>query len=201
MVHSYKTISKPSEETLFKEKGSKFFGYAFPVSTEEEVKKHIEEIRKLHHGARHWCYAYRLGAEGKVYRMNDDGEPSNAAGKPIYGQLLAFDVTNVLVVVARYFGGVKLGVGGMIQSYRASAELSLQVADIIEKEIKRQVQVSVSYAHMNSLMRLIKELNLEVISSNMEIECKYVLSCNIKKYPQVLTRLKENHNLVVKEIG
>lgn len=107
---TYKTILKPSEEVLFKEKGSKFFGYAFPVSSEENIKEHIEYLKKQHHSARHWCYAWQLGKNYEHYRANDDGEPSNSSGMPIYGQLQSFDVTNLLVVVVRYFGGTKLGV-------------------------------------------------------------------------------------------
>ena len=110
---TYKTITKASEEVLFKDKNSKFFGYAFPVTSEEEIKEHLEELKKKHHAARHWCYAWQLGKEFH-YRANDDGEPSNSAGMPIYGQIQSFDVTNVLIVVVRYFGGVKLGVGGLI---------------------------------------------------------------------------------------
>ena len=110
---TYRTITKPSEEVLFKDKNSKFFGYAFPVKNEEEIKEHLEDLRKKHHAARHWCYAWQLGKEEYRYRANDDGEPSNSAGMPIYGQIQSFDVTNVLIVVVRYFGGVKLGVGGL----------------------------------------------------------------------------------------
>src|SRR5690554_4554557 len=109
MEDTYKTITQPSEEVLFKEKNSKFFGYAFPVQSEEEVKTILEQIKKQHYSARHWCYAYEIGTKTKTYRANDDGEPNNSAGMPIYGQIQSFDVTNILVVVVRYFGGVKLG--------------------------------------------------------------------------------------------
>lgn len=111
---TYKTITQASPETLFKEKNSKFFGYAFSVTNEEEVKEILTQLKKDHFSARHWCYAYQIGTENIQYRANDDGEPNNSAGMPIYGQIQSFDVTNVLVVVVRYFGGVKLGVGGLI---------------------------------------------------------------------------------------
>ena len=132
---TYKTILKPGKETLFKERGSKFFGYAFPVKTEDEVKDYIEELKKKHHTARHFCYAWQLGKSYDSYRANDDGEPSNSAGMPIYGQLQAFDVTNVLVVSVRYFGGTKLGVGGLIQAYKTSAQLALEASKIVKRTI------------------------------------------------------------------
>ena len=123
MDDTFKTILKPSKEVLFKDKNSKFFGYVFPVLNEDDVKNNLEALKKQHHAARHWCYAYQLGTEFVKYRANDDGEPSNSAGMPIYGQIQSFDVTNVLIVVVRYFGGVKLGVGGLINAYRTTAKI------------------------------------------------------------------------------
>lgn len=131
---TYKTINLPSEEVLFKEKNSKFFGYAYPVTTEEEIKEIIEQLRKVHFSARHWCYAYQIGTEKIQYRANDDGEPNNSAGMPIYGQIQSFEVTNILIVVVRYFGGVKLGVGGLISAYKTAAQMALENAIIIEKQ-------------------------------------------------------------------
>tara|TARA_R110002074_G_scaffold193447_1_gene359291 strand:- start:347 stop:733 length:387 start_codon:yes stop_codon:yes gene_type:complete len=122
----YKTILKPSEETLFKDRNSKFFGYAFPVLDEDDVKDCLEELKKKHHTARHFCYAYQIGIEDIKYRANDDGEPNNSAGMPIYGQIQSFDVTNILIVSVRYFGGTKLGVGGLINAYKTSAQLTLE---------------------------------------------------------------------------
>ena len=132
---TYKTLALPSEEVLYKEKNSKFFGYAFPVTTEEEVKEILEKLRKDHFSARHWCYAYQIGIEKIQYRANDDGEPNNSAGMPIYGQILSFDVTNVLIVVVRYYGGIKLGVGGLITAYKTVAQMTLEQSEIIEKTI------------------------------------------------------------------
>jgi uncharacterized YigZ family protein len=129
---TYKTILKASKEVLFKEKGSKFYGYAFPVTSEDEVKQQIENL-KQHHSARHWCYAWQLGKNYEHYRANDDGEPSNSAGMPIYGQLQSFDVTNILVVVVRYFGGTKLGVGGLIQAYKTTAQMALETSKVVKK--------------------------------------------------------------------
>jgi uncharacterized YigZ family protein len=132
---TYKTIEKPSEEILFKEKKSKFYGYAFPIATEDEVKPILEALKKKHHTANHVCYAWQLGVKNQSYRANDDGEPNNSAGMPIYGQILSFEVTDVLVAVTRIFGGTKLGIGGLISAYKTGAQMALENAKIIEKTI------------------------------------------------------------------
>lgn len=173
---TYKTITKPSEEVLFKDKNSKFFGYAFPISTEEDVKIHIEDLKKQHHSARHWCYAYQLGTETISYRANDDGEPSNSAGMPIYGQIQSFDVTNILIVVVRYFGGIKLGVGGLINAYRTGAQLALENSTIEERTINIEYLITFDYANMNKVMRVIKEKNLNVINQKLELNCEITIS-------------------------
>lgn len=178
---TYKTITKPSEETLFKDRNSKFFGYAFPVFSEEEIKERLEELRKKHHSARHHCYAWQLGIEKIRFRANDDGEPSNSAGQPIYTQIQAFEVTNVLIVSVRYFGGTKLGVGGLINAYKNSAQLALEASDIIEKTIDIQYKLSFGYDLMNKVMRIIKEKNIEIISQKMEMDCEYIISVRKKE--------------------
>ncbi|MCD9574216.1 IMPACT family protein [Flavobacterium soyae] len=168
---TYQTIATESEEVLFKEKGSKFFGYAFPIESDDEVKPIIEDLRKLHPHAVHYCYAYQLGTAPKIsYRANDDGEPSNTAGAPIYGQIQSFGVTNVLIVVVRIFGGTKLGVGGLIAAYRTTAQMTLEVCEIVEKTIDVQFLISFDYKNMNKVMRVIKEKKLEIISQEMEID-------------------------------
>ena len=173
---TYKTIINASEEVLFKDRNSKFFGYAFPVSNEDQIKDQLEELKKKHHSARHWCYAWQLGKEEFHYRANDDGEPSNSAGMPIYGQLQSFEVTNILVVVVRYFGGVKLGVGGLINAYRTAAQMALEAADIEERTIDFKYEISFDYPEMNKVMRVIKENNLEVVNQRLELDCKlYIL--------------------------
>ncbi|MNX18068.1 IMPACT family member YigZ [compost metagenome] len=131
MKDTYNTIAHPSEEILYKEKNSKFFGYAFPIQSEEEVKPIIDVLRKQHPHAVHYCYAYQIGSDTITYRANDDGEPSNTAGMPIYGQIQSFAVTNILIVVVRIFGGIKLGVGGLISAYRTTAQMVLETCDII----------------------------------------------------------------------
>lgn len=177
----YKTITKPSEEALFKDKNSKFFGYAYPVTTEDEIKQHLEDLKKQHHQARHWCYAYQIGTETIAYRANDDGEPSNSAGMPIYGQIQSFEVTNVLIVVVRYFGGVKLGVGGLINAYRTGAQLALEASNIIERTINIDYLITCEYDLMNKVMRVIKEKNLNIINQKLELNCEITISVRKKE--------------------
>lgn len=167
---TYTTIAKATEEILFKEKSSKFFGYAYPIQSEEEVKPIIEQLRKLHPHAVHYCYAYQIGTEKISYRANDDGEPSNTAGAPIYGQIQSFGVTNVLLVVVRIFGGIKLGVGGLISAYKTTAQLVLEEAEIIEKTIDISFLISFDYKNMNKVMRVIKEKKLDIVTQTMELE-------------------------------
>lgn len=177
---TYKTITIASDEVLFKDKNSKFFGYAFPVSTEDEIKPNIEALKKKHHSARHWCYAYQIGTEKITYRANDDGEPSNSAGQPIYGQIQSFDLTNVLIVVVRYFGGVKLGVGGLINAYKTSAQLALENSNIIEKTINVDYLIKFDYKNMNKVMRIIKERQLKIAGQKLEMDCEIHISIRKK---------------------
>ena len=167
---TYTTIAQATDEVLFKEKSSKFFGYAFPIESEEEVKPIIDQLRKLHPHAVHYCYAYQIGTEKISYRANDDGEPSNTAGAPIYGQIQSFGLTNVLLVVVRIFGGIKLGVGGLITAYKTTAQLVLEDAEIIEKTIDIHFLISFDYKNMNKVMRVIKEKKLDILNQTMEIE-------------------------------
>jgi uncharacterized YigZ family protein len=169
---TFKTIAFPSTEILFKEKNSKFFGYSFPILSEVEVKPIIDTLRKQHPNAGHYCYAYQIGIENIVYRANDDGEPSNSAGTPIYGQIQSFDLTNVLIVVVRIFGGVKLGVGGLISAYKTTAQLVLETSEIIEKTIDIHFIVSFDYKNMNKVMRVIKEKNIGIVNQKMELSCE-----------------------------
>ena len=198
---TYNTISAPSEETLFKEKNSKFFGYAFPVTKEDEVKEKIDILKKQHHSARHWCYAFQLGTEQLYYRANDDGEPNNSAGMPIYGQIQSFDVTNVLVVVVRYFGGVKLGVGGLISAYKTSAQLALEASQIIEKTIDTHYQIKFGYANMNKVMRVIKEKNINIISQKMEMDCEIIISTRKKNAPSVEEAFNNLYEISISNIN
>lgn len=169
---TYRTLDFPSDEILFKEKNSKFFGYAFPIFSEDDAKSHLESLRKQHTGAGHFCYAFQIGTEKIQFRANDDGEPSNSAGMPIYGQIQSFDVTNVLVVVVRYFGGVKLGVGGLISAYKIGAQMALENSEIVEKTIDIHYIIKFDYKNMNKVMRVIKEKNLDIVSQKMEMSCE-----------------------------
>jgi len=182
---TYKTLASPSDEILYKEKNSKFFGLAFPVTTEEDVKTILEDVRKRHHSARHWCYAFQLGTETLYHRVNDDGEPNTSAGMPIYGQIQSFGVTNVLVIVVRYFGGVKLGVGGLISAYRTAAQMALETSEIVEKTIDVYFTLKFGYQNMNKVMRVIKEKNLEIVSQKMEMDCEMLISTRKKNAPAV----------------
>lgn len=188
---TYKTIVKPSKETLFKDRNSKFFGYAFPVTSEDEIKERLSELKKKHHSARHHCYAWQLGVENFRFRANDDGEPSNSAGQPIYGQIQAFEVTNILIVSVRYFGGTKLGVGGLINAYKNSAQLTLETSEIIEKTIDVQYKLSFGYDMMNTVMRIIKEQNIEISSQKLEMNCEYIISVR-KKNAEAVFMIFEN---------
>jgi len=172
---TYKTIEIPTEEILFKEKNSKFFGYAFPVNSTDEIKICIDLLKKQHSRAVHFCYAYQIGTEKIEYRANDDGEPSNSAGIPIYGQIQSFGLTNILIVVVRYFGGTKLGVGGLITAYKTSAQLVLENAFIIEKTIDVQFKITFDYKNINKVMRVIKEKQLDIHSQIMEENCELII--------------------------
>jgi uncharacterized YigZ family protein len=174
-VGSYRTLKKASESEVYKVKGSKFLSFAFPVQDREEIEEILAELRSGHHKANHCCYAWKLGTDPPEYRFNDDGEPTNSAGKPIYGQILSLDLTNVLVAVVRYFGGTKLGVGGLIHAYRESARLGLEGAGVVEREIKGVFTLKFQYASMDKVMRLVREKQLEVTSQDMGLDVSMTL--------------------------
>lgn len=198
---TYKTIVKPSTETLFKEKGSKFYGYAFPVTSEDQAKEHIEQLKKTHHNARHWCYAWQLGKSYDNYRANDDGEPSNSAGMPIYGQLQSFDVTNVLVVVVRYFGGTKLGVGGLIQAYKTSAQLALEASKIVERTIDEEFLITFEYPEMNIVMRIIKDESLSIENQKMEMSCEFLITVRKKDADRIFELFDNTYKVHIKRVN
>jgi len=195
---TYKTITKPSEEILFKERSSKFFGYAFPVLSEDDVKECIENLQKQHHTARHFCYAWQLGKEYESYRANDDGEPSNSAGMPIYGQLQAFDVTNILVVVVRYFGGTKLGVGGLIQAYKAAAQMTLENSRIVKRTIDELFIIKFEYPEMGIVMRIINDENLKIVSQKLELSCEIKISVRKKEAERIFGIFEKTYKVKVK---
>ncbi|WP_053971880.1 YigZ family protein [Mangrovimonas sp. ST2L15] len=202
MKDTYNTILKPTEEVLFKDKNSKFFGYAFPVSSEEEIKTLLEKVKKDHHAARHWCYAYQLGTEEPniQFRANDDGEPNNSAGMPIYGQIQSFEVTNILIIVVRYFGGVKLGVGGLINAYKTTAQMALEVADIVTRTINKLFLIHCDYKNINTVMRIIKEKNLDVTNQKMELDCEITISVRLKDAPAIFEQFDHLFEIDIKEL-
>ncbi|WP_422861424.1 IMPACT family protein [Flagellimonas sp. W118] len=197
----YKTLLKPSPEILFKDRKSKFFGYAFPISNELEVKPIIESLRKEHHTANHVCYAWQLGTKQPKYRANDDGEPNNSAGMPIYGQIQSFEVTNVLVAVTRIFGGTKLGVGGLIQAYRTAAQMALESASIIEKTIEVQFELSFDYPQMDRVMRAIKQKGINLVSQKMELRCELIISVRESEAEQTAQVFDETQHVNIKRLG
>ena len=196
---TYKQV-KNHTTGIYKEKGSKFIAYSFPVYSEKEVKEKLEKVRKLEYAARHHCYAYILHADKSVQRANDDGEPSYTAGKPILGQILSNDLTNVLIVVVRYFGGIKLGVTGLIRSYKTAAAEAILEANIITETIKEQYNVSFNYPQMNDLMRLVKEYELEIVNTDFQIECKLIFAVKKSKAELVVEAFKKNHELKIEYI-
>lgn len=182
-MDSYRTVSNETGNVIYKEKGSKFIGYVVPIDEEPEVKPYLDRLKAEHHAARHWCYAWQLGHDVKRYRANDDGEPNNSAGLPIYGQIVAHDLTNILVVVVRYFGGTKLGVGGLKSAYKTTAQMVLEEAAFVTKIITKRFQLRFEYAHLNKVMRIIKKYDLEICSRKEELDCEYHLAVR-KKYAE-----------------
>lgn len=197
---TFKTIAFPTEEILFKEKSSKFYGYAFPVTSEEEVKQQLDDLRKKHPGAVHYCYAYQIGTEKTIYRANDDGEPSNSAGAPIYGQIQSHGLTNLLIVVVRFFGGIKLGVGGLIVAYKTAAQMSLEQAEIIEKTIDIHYLISFDYKNMNKVMRIIKEKNLEIIAQKLELNCEIEIATRKKNAESIFDIFSNLYEILIKKV-
>ncbi len=185
---------------IYKEKGSKFIAYSYPVYSEDQVKEKLEEVKKLEYAARHHCYGYILHADKSAQRANDDGEPSSTAGKPILGQILSNDLTNILIVVVRYFGGVKLGVPGLIRSYKTAAADAIANSTLITKTIKEQYEVSFKYPQMNDVMRLIKEFDLEVVNTDFQIDCKLIFAVPKSKANDILNTFKKNHELRIEYI-
>jgi uncharacterized YigZ family protein len=196
MKKTYRTININSE-SLFKEKQSKFFGFAFPVSEIQAIKKHIDKLKKIHHTARHFCYAYQIGITKTIYRLNDDGEPRNTAGLPIYGQIQSFDLTNILIVVVRYFGGTKLGVGGLVLAYKECAKLTIVANKIITKEIIIPIKIKFEYPLMNSVMRIIKEYHLEIENQEMHTSCIFEILTTKKNNVTVSNQFKQNPGIEI----
>ena len=198
MEFSFNTIKSPVENILLKEKGSKFIGFAFPVDDEAELKKSLEKIREEHPKATHHCYAYRLGIKGENYRANDDGEPSGSAGLPIYNQLLAHDITNVLVIVVRYYGGTKLGVSGLVKTYKESAKITLEEAEIITKELESEIEISFNFSQQNQIFTLLNKFDSRILDFLSDEKCVITAKIKTSLYENISEQLSEMQNISFK---
>lgn len=189
MGNTYKTISKTSEG-VYKEKGSKFLAFSFPVASENDIKNHLENLRKQYYDARHHCYAYVLGQDYGQYRANDDGEPNHSAGDPILGQIKSKELTNTLVVVVRYFGGTKLGVGGLINAYKVASEEALRNNEVVTIEITNIYSLNFSYEATNEVMRMVKDFHLEIIEQRYEADCFLTVNVKLEIEEQFKSKVK-----------
>jgi uncharacterized YigZ family protein len=198
MSDTYKTIIAPTEG-IYKEKGSKFLSFAIPVSSADEVKEIVKNYRKEYYDSRHVCYAYMLGADRKEFRANDDGEPTGTAGRPILGQINSRVLTNILVIVVRYFGGILLGTGGLVVAYKEATTDALDQAEVIEKTVDESISILFDYVLMNEVMRIIKDTNAQITSQSFENQCEMQLS--IRKQDAVLlsSKLAKIYGLQIKE--
>ncbi|QEY23894.1 IMPACT family protein [Neisseria animalis] len=170
-IETYKTITAPVQAE-FKDKGSRFIAFAYPVQTADEVKQYLESLKEAHHKARHWCYAYRLGVDGTRFRANDDGEPSGSAGRPILGQIDSAELTDVLVVVVRYFGGTLLGVPGLIHAYKTATAEALAISETVEKNIEKTVWLRCEYPHLNDAIRIAKQYQGQILAQDLQLDCR-----------------------------
>jgi len=198
MEDVFQTIAKESQG-IFKDKGSKFYAFAFPVKHEEDVKEILSRLKKEHHSARHHCYAWRMGTEEITYRANDDGEPSSTGGKPILGQLQSFNVTNILLVVVRYFGGTLLGVSGLINAYRNAAADALKNAEIIQKTIEKEITLNFTYNELAEVMNIIKQENLTVINTMFEEKCNLILSVRKSEYEKAKQKFSNIYGVEIQK--
>jgi uncharacterized YigZ family protein len=199
MDDTYRTIKKKSEG-YFRDRGSKFYAFAFPVETEDEIKEYLDELRKKYYDARHHCYAYQLGAEKTSYRINDDGEPSSSAGKPIFGRIQSHDLTNILIVVIRYFGGVKLGVPGLINAYKTAAEEAILKNKIETKTINEVYELTYEYPLMNEVMRIVKDDKVNMIFQEFEMTCRIHISIRRSEAKAIEDKLLLIRKLTVKHL-
>jgi uncharacterized YigZ family protein len=200
VVDTFKTIENRSEG-YFKDKGSKFFAFAFPVKTEEETKEILNSIKKEHHSARHHCYAWRIGTEEITSRANDDGEPSSTAGKPILGQLQRYELTNIFLVVVRYFGGTLLGTSGLIHAYRTAADEAIKNAIVVTRVIKERYCLKFTCREMNEVMQTIKQENLDINESRFDLDCRLVFSVRKSEAGRIEVLFAQIHGVEVKKIN
>ena len=188
----YRSIEAPSTG-VYKDNGSKFLAFAFPVESDEQVRSHLAALRKEYFDARHHCYAYRIGLDGATWRANDDGEPSSTAGRPILGQLLSAELSDILVVVVRYFGGVKLGVPGLIKAYKTATAEAIAAARIVEKTACATCRIDFDYTRMNDVMKIVKEWNLQILSQQFENDCEITVRVGLAKVDAFCENLRWAH--------
>lgn len=200
MADSYKTITKPTTEILYKDRGSKFYGYAFPITSDEEVNDLIAPLRNRHPKAGHHCYAWKLGADDNNYRANDDGEPSHSAGDPILGQINSYELSDVLVVVSRIFGGTKLGVGGLISAYREAAKISLETAQIKVRTITASIEIKFEYPQMSQVMRFIDENNFKIGKQELTASCIINIDVPASQQEAVTAQINKMYPIKAKAI-
>lgn len=198
MSDTYKTIIAPTEG-IYKEKGSKFLSFAIPVSSADEVKEIVKNYRKEYYDSRHVCYAYMLGADRKEFRANDDGEPSGTAGRPILGQINSRELTNILVIVVRYFGGILLGTGGLVVAYKEATTDALDQAEVIEKTVDETIAILFDYVLMNEVMRVIKDTNAQILNQSFEDQCAMQLSIRKQDAALLSSKLAKIYGLHIKE--
>lgn len=191
MLFSYKTIKNPVKDILLKEKGSKFIGYAYPVFNENDLQQKIKDIKELHPKATHHCYAFRLGINGENYRANDDGEPTGSAGLPIYNQLLAHNLTNILVIIVRYYGGTKLGVSGLVKTYKESAKLTLEQTEIITKELETMIEINFKFSQQNIIFSLLNKFDAKITDFLAEDQCKISAQMRLADKEKISEQLSE----------
>ena len=199
-MDSYLTLKNPSEG-FYKDRGYKFYALALPCNNENELKLKMTDVKVEHHSARHYCYAYRFKSDYSAYRVNDDGEPTNAAGKPILGQIDAKKLTNVAIIVVRYFGGTKLGVGGMMNAYKEAALKALDHAKIVECTINDSFRVECGYPEINTVMRFVKELGLTIVDQKLEIGCELFFTCRQNNSNAVLEKFKGLKNINITKLA
>ena len=199
-VTTYRTLELPIQAE-FKDKGSRFLAFAYPVQTAEQVKKYVDDLRQEHHKARHWCYAYRLGVDGNQFRANDDGEPSGSAGRPILGQIDSFELIDVLVVVVRYFGGTLLGVPGLIHAYKTSTQMALENAQIIERNIEKTVRIRCEYPYLNEAIRIAKNHQAEIIEQDLQLDCRLTVRIPLVNAEACLAAWAQTRQIELLELG
>ena len=197
-ITTYQTIAQPVQAE-FKDKGSRFIAFAYPIFSSEEVKQYVDTLRQEHHKARHWCFAWRLGVDGNQFRANDDGEPSGSAGRPILGQIDSFELTDVLVVVVRYFGGTLLGVPGLINAYKSATAMAFQAAEIVQKNIEKTVYLRCDYSSLNEALRLAKLHQANVVQQDLQLDCRLMVRVPLANVQAALMAWQQTRQIDVSE--